>query len=266
MLRGFAGRILDFQPDSWTTHVAGHPPGALLVFVGLDRIGLGGGGWAATVCVLVGALVAVAVPVTVRRARRRSRRAGGGPVPGAVPRRGVDRRVRRRAVRRRHRDRAGAARDRGDPPQPAARPGRRSGARVRRLPVVRPDADRRTGAGGAGPGATASRRHARRGGGRRWPRWSWRSPWPGSGGSTATTSWSQRYYQGIASHRPYAYWVWANLAAVVVCAGPAAAVILRRAAGTLPIIRRPRTAIPLPLPWCCPSPRCPRSWPPTCPG
>ncbi|WP_452101200.1 hypothetical protein [Catellatospora bangladeshensis] len=27
MLAGFTGRILDFQPDSWTTHVSGHPPG-----------------------------------------------------------------------------------------------------------------------------------------------------------------------------------------------------------------------------------------------
>lgn len=25
MLRGFSARILDFQPDSWTTHVSGHP-------------------------------------------------------------------------------------------------------------------------------------------------------------------------------------------------------------------------------------------------
>ncbi|GAA1897769.1 hypothetical protein [Asanoa iriomotensis] len=66
MLRGFTGRIVDFQPDSWTTHVAGHPPGALLVFVGLDRIGLGGGAWAALLCVAVGALTAVAVPVTIR--------------------------------------------------------------------------------------------------------------------------------------------------------------------------------------------------------
>src|SRR5689334_20772443 len=39
-LRGFTDRILDFQPDSWATHVAGHPRGALLVFAGLDRIGL----------------------------------------------------------------------------------------------------------------------------------------------------------------------------------------------------------------------------------
>jgi methylthioxylose transferase len=62
----FAGRILDFQPDSWPTHVSGHPPGATLVFVWLDRIGLSGGGAAGVVCVLAGAAVAVAVPVTVR--------------------------------------------------------------------------------------------------------------------------------------------------------------------------------------------------------
>ncbi|HEX6347594.1 hypothetical protein [Umezawaea sp.] len=65
-LRGFSARILDHQPDSWTTHVSGHPPGALLAFVGLDRIGLSGGAWAALLCVLVGALTAVAVPVTLR--------------------------------------------------------------------------------------------------------------------------------------------------------------------------------------------------------
>lgn len=64
-LRSFVRRIPDHQPDSWTTHVAGHPPGALLVFVGLDRIGLGGGAAAAVVCVLAGALTAVAVPVAL---------------------------------------------------------------------------------------------------------------------------------------------------------------------------------------------------------
>ncbi|MGC4766075.1 hypothetical protein ACLQ20_24805 [Micromonospora sp. DT46] len=66
MLAGFTGRILDFQPDSWSTHTAGHPPGALLVFVGLDRIGLGGGTAAALACVLVGATVTVSVPVALR--------------------------------------------------------------------------------------------------------------------------------------------------------------------------------------------------------
>ncbi len=65
MLGGFADRILAGSPDSWTTHVAGHPPGATLVFVWLDRLGLSGGVWAAAVCVLSGCLVAVAVPVTL---------------------------------------------------------------------------------------------------------------------------------------------------------------------------------------------------------
>ncbi|SDF82718.1 hypothetical protein SAMN05216553_103468 [Lentzea fradiae] len=65
MLRGFAARIPDFQPDSWTTHVSGHPPGALLTFVGLDRIGLGGGAAASLFCVLAGSLVVVAIPKAI---------------------------------------------------------------------------------------------------------------------------------------------------------------------------------------------------------
>ncbi|WP_197289629.1 hypothetical protein [Saccharothrix sp. NRRL B-16348] len=66
MLREFTSRILDYQPDSWATHVSAHPPGAFLVFIGLDRIGLSGGAWASAFVVLVGALTAVAVPVAVR--------------------------------------------------------------------------------------------------------------------------------------------------------------------------------------------------------
>ena len=66
MLRSFSARILDFQPDSWTTHVAGHPPGALLVFVWLDRLGLGGGAWAGVAVILIGSLTAFAVPWTIR--------------------------------------------------------------------------------------------------------------------------------------------------------------------------------------------------------
>ncbi|MGB7235076.1 MAG: hypothetical protein WBD41_03750 [Rhodococcus sp. (in: high G+C Gram-positive bacteria)] len=65
-LRGFSERILDYQADSWTTHVSGHPPGALLTFVWLDRLGLSGGAWAATLCVVVGTSAAVAVIVAVR--------------------------------------------------------------------------------------------------------------------------------------------------------------------------------------------------------
>ncbi|MGX1773122.1 hypothetical protein ACWIGW_13505 [Nocardia brasiliensis] len=66
MLRGFADRILDFEPDSWTTHVSGHPPGALLFFVLLDRIGLGGGAWAGTACLLIGTSAVLAVAVALR--------------------------------------------------------------------------------------------------------------------------------------------------------------------------------------------------------
>jgi hypothetical protein len=66
MLRTFSSRILDFQPHSWITHVSGHPPGALLTFVWLDRIGLGGGAWAGAFCLLVGSSAATAVIVTVR--------------------------------------------------------------------------------------------------------------------------------------------------------------------------------------------------------
>ena len=65
-VRTFADRILDYQPDSWITHVSGHPPGALLTFVWLDRIGLGGGAWAALLCLLVGSSAATAILVAVR--------------------------------------------------------------------------------------------------------------------------------------------------------------------------------------------------------
>lgn len=66
MLREFTDRILVGTPDNWAVHVSGHPPGATLVFVWLDRLGLSGGAAASTLCVLAGGLVAVAVPVTAR--------------------------------------------------------------------------------------------------------------------------------------------------------------------------------------------------------
>lgn len=65
-LRTFSSRILDFQPNSWTTHVSGHPPGALLTFVWLDRIGLHGGAWAGLLCLLAGSSAAAAVVIAVR--------------------------------------------------------------------------------------------------------------------------------------------------------------------------------------------------------
>src|ERR1700754_2071834 len=60
MLRTFSDHILTNQPVHWTTHVGAHPPGVFLVFVLLDRIGLGGGGAAGLFVVLVGSSACVA--------------------------------------------------------------------------------------------------------------------------------------------------------------------------------------------------------------
>lgn len=65
LLQTFTGRILT-PHHQWVTHVGGHPPGALLSFWALDRIGLSGGGAAATWCVLAGASAVPAVLITVR--------------------------------------------------------------------------------------------------------------------------------------------------------------------------------------------------------
>jgi methylthioxylose transferase len=66
MLRDFTNHILVDQPGHWTVHVGAHPPGAFLVFLGLDRVGLSGGAAAGMFCILVGASACVAVAVTLR--------------------------------------------------------------------------------------------------------------------------------------------------------------------------------------------------------
>jgi hypothetical protein len=246
MLRGFTARILAFQPDSWTTHVSGHPPGAFLVFVGLDRIGLGGGGWAAIACVLAGALVAVAVPVAVRAVGDEAAARAAVPFlvlfPGAVW--------------------IGASAD-----------GLFAGVTASGLALLAVAVTRRNPAIGLAAGvllavalylsygltlagllALAIVLLGRRRG----------APPLGTLAASACGavavvvaftaagfSWVdgyhlvvQRYYQGVASARPYAYWIWADLALVLVCAGPAAAVVLRRAVVSVDpvaVIRRRRT-------------------------
>ncbi len=65
-VRTFSSRIVDYQPNSWVTHVSGHPPGALLTFVWLDRIGLHGGAWAGLLCLLAGSSASAAVVIAVR--------------------------------------------------------------------------------------------------------------------------------------------------------------------------------------------------------
>ncbi|WP_129311896.1 hypothetical protein [Streptomyces sp. L2] len=65
-LRDFTHHIVAGTPGPWPAHVAGHPPAATLTFVLLDRIGLGGGGWAGTWCVVLGGSACAAVLVAVR--------------------------------------------------------------------------------------------------------------------------------------------------------------------------------------------------------
>ncbi|MFI2781017.1 hypothetical protein [Streptomyces sp. ALB3] len=65
-LRGFTDHIVIGPPGNWPAHVAGHPPGATLTFVGLDRAGLQGGGWAGMWCIVLGGSAAVAALVALR--------------------------------------------------------------------------------------------------------------------------------------------------------------------------------------------------------
>jgi hypothetical protein len=212
VLSGFTNRILDFQPDSWTTHVSGHPPGALLVFVWLDRAGLGGGAWAGLLCILVAALVAVAVPHTVKLLGTGDAARAVLPFavlfPGAIW--------------------FGVSAD-----------GMFAGVTASGIALL----------GGAllafgcylsyGLVLTAPIALAVVLAGRRRPAavWGLAGALPVMAAFTAAgffwpTGYRlviERYYQGIATDRPYAYWVWADLALVVIAAGPTAAVILRRA-------------------------------------
>lgn len=241
MLRGFASRILDFQPDSWTTHVSGHPPGALLVFVGLDRAGLSGGAWAGLLCVVIGALAAVAVPRTVRLLG--TDEAARAVVPFAVLFPG--------AVW------IGVSAD-----------GLFAGVTACGVALLASGLTRgahsRTVAGGLLLGfacylsyglvlmapivlAVAVLGRAR-------PR-SILAALLGAGAvvaafTAADFNWLtgyhlvvERYYQGIAARRPYAYWVWADLAILTVSAGPMAAVVLARAVSGAQ--RRPAVWLPL---------------------
>ncbi len=71
LLREFGAHILTSAVDPgqtwfWTTHVGAHPAGAFLIFVGLARIGLGGGGPPGLLVIAVGASAASAVVVAAR--------------------------------------------------------------------------------------------------------------------------------------------------------------------------------------------------------
>ncbi|CAN5518123.1 hypothetical protein BH11ACT8_BH11ACT8_24820 [soil metagenome] len=65
-LSEFTSRIPIDAENNWTTHVAGHPPGATLFFIVLARLGLGSGLAAALIVCAIGASIAPAVLVTLR--------------------------------------------------------------------------------------------------------------------------------------------------------------------------------------------------------
>jgi hypothetical protein len=66
LLGGYVDRIPMDAPDHWPTHPAGHPPLALLFFVGLVKVGLGGDLAAALVVTVLAATIAPAVLTTLR--------------------------------------------------------------------------------------------------------------------------------------------------------------------------------------------------------
>lgn len=230
LLEGYTARIPLDAPDAWPTHPAGHPPGALLFFVLLVRLGLGGSLGAGLVVTALAATTAVAVLVTLRAlgAEEAARRAAPFLVlaPAAVFM-AVSADALFAAV--------GAwglaclalaARRRARWPAWAVLSGLLLGWCVMSsygLPLL-------------GILALAVLALGR----------SWR-PLPVAAAAALAVvlafaafgfAWweafpllRERYWDGIAADRPAAYWLWANLAALVVCAGPllgSALALLRR--------------------------------------
>lgn len=239
MLAGFSGHILDFRPGSWATHVAGHPPGAFLIFVVLDRIGLGGGAWAAMLCVVVGATTPVSVAAALRSLDREATARTVMPFlvvfPGAVWV-GASADAIFTAVAT-----AGLAllafRRWGVAPVGGVLLGFALylsyglvllAALALAVVVLRRDRRVPTVLGVAGGAAAVAACFTAAG--------FW---WP-----TGYRLVVQRYNQGWAADRPYGYWVWANLACLLLCAGlvvgpalyRAAAVIARRIDGPRPAL------------------------------
>ena len=66
LLHDYVDRIPYSHPDNWVVHVAGHPPATLLFFVLLDRVGLGGDLSAALVVTALAATLPAAVLSTLR--------------------------------------------------------------------------------------------------------------------------------------------------------------------------------------------------------
>ncbi|MEE1797547.1 hypothetical protein PUR57_02410 [Streptomyces sp. JV176] len=238
-LRDFSRHIAGGTPESWPPHIAGHPPGAVLTFVGLDRIGLGGGGWAGAFCIVTGSSVAAAVMVTLRAVGAESTARAAVPflvlAPAAVwvgtSADGYFAAIAAWALAllavAAGRWRSGRGGWRG--PVTALGSGLlfgltlylSYGLTLMALPALTILLCART----ARPvplvllGLTAVATTFTLLGFRWWE---------------AYPLLVERYYQGSGGVRPYAYWVWGNLACVVLCSGLAAVAGLRRALAAAP--------------------------------
>ncbi|MFG3247728.1 hypothetical protein [Streptomyces sp. NPDC048187] len=235
VLRDFTAHILIHSPDNWPAHVAGHPPAATLTFVLLDRIGLGGGGWAGVWCITAGATGCAAVLVTVRAlaGERLARRAAPFLVsaPAAVW--------------------CGTSAD-----------GYFAAVAAWAVALLALAVTGRSLWWAAGSGllfgltcflsygltllavvAAAVLLLGRRGVRKRpvllVPLLAGAAVVPAAFTAVGFDWWEAyrllvtRYYEGAAGVRPYGYWVWANLACTVLITGPATAAGLRRAGGVL---------------------------------
>ena len=241
MLATFSQHILAGPADSWTTHVAGHPPGAFLIFVVMDRIGLGGGAAAGVACILIGALAPVGIAATIRALGHDTEARIALPFlvlfPGAIW--------------------VGASADGLFMGVAAlgiallALPGWRwalpgglllgytlylsyglvlIGLLALAVVVLKPPR-RLASLAVAGVGAAAVIVAFSVAG-------FW---WP-----TGYRLVQQRYYQGWGAERPYSYWIWGDLAGLVACAGPVLLPVLRRVvAGALRGNRSPVVVLPL---------------------
>ena len=63
---GFIERIPLQAENNWATHVSSHPPGALLAFVGFERVGLNDAFWLGLTVLAIGTTAAVACCITLR--------------------------------------------------------------------------------------------------------------------------------------------------------------------------------------------------------
>jgi methylthioxylose transferase len=79
-LRGFVSDL-----PAYATHVRGHPPGGVLLLAGLDRIGLGGAGWAAVLCIAAGAAAAPLALVALRALGEEAAARGAAPFLALAP-------------------------------------------------------------------------------------------------------------------------------------------------------------------------------------